>query len=812
MEKKKVVFTITIFILGLVAVLFFINAQNTEADVNNEKISSNTNDKMHVAELSGINSITGFVAHPVYPSFSSPEIGFILSGTSLSVNDTAVYKTGYYSINGTQWQSFNLSGTAYGASTIWLTGSATKTLPVFGPGEHYVIVYSCKYNYAKAAWNCSDNRWQLIIINNGNTDSTPPAIAFNSPTPNNGAAVTSASSRIVATITDASSSIYSFIDFDKSLLLWLRLENNAVDSSTNNWYTEDGGVTYSTGIFGKSANVFSETKNIVVNSDLDYASTDMTISFWMYVNDYTNPERQNPMGKAYGGDGTFTLETSGLINFYFGSSGEDTDPYISIETQNTVTAGKWEHWAITRNRATRTVQWYKNGVAETPQTYDAEYDPVHSANDLVIGNNYANPFNGKIDEVMIFNKALSSSEILALYNSKANKFDATLTNLANGVHSYTVYAVDSTGNKGSSARTFTVSGVVSCNSGDGQCPSGCTYSGGDTDCAQCTAASDCPAGNSCQTKTCSGTPKRCGFAAKTACTAGDSCCPNGCTYSGGDTDCTAPGSSSKIIIDHRTTDSTKIPESYITAAKNNLHWVYTSTSHGRQIYWGLNALSDFNPSLYGVADHSASGKLYIDYSYYGGIGGTGGCYDIGNCGEDIYSPTVDFLDSNSDFNVVMWSWCSINGHEIYPYLDSMKSLIEKYPDVHFVFMTGHTEGDGVGGGVDTRNNIIRDFINNDAFCDSHECILFDFADIEEHNPAGEDYMDNYVTENLNYDDGNWGDEYVSSHSDRHTNLIPYIEPYGCDHSSTSYGAYMNCALKGEAAWWMLARIEGWGGP
>jgi hypothetical protein len=118
--------------------------------------------------ISPDNSVTGFVAHPIYSGFSAAESGFTFNNNTraLSVSDTAIYKTGYYSINGSQWTSFTLSGNPYGTSNVWLTGTTTKTLPSFGVGEHYIIIYSCKYNAASALWNCSDNRWQLIVVNN----------------------------------------------------------------------------------------------------------------------------------------------------------------------------------------------------------------------------------------------------------------------------------------------------------------------------------------------------------------------------------------------------------------------------------------------------------------------------------------------------------------------------------------------------------------------------------------------------------------------------------------------------------------------
>jgi hypothetical protein len=113
------------------------------------------------AIMNNFSDNVGFAAHSVYPSFAAPESRFTINGNTISVSDTAIYKTGYYSINGGDWQDFTLTGTTLNGS--WLSSSATYTLPTFPAGENYIVIYSC--NKTSGVWDCHDNKWQLQIIN-----------------------------------------------------------------------------------------------------------------------------------------------------------------------------------------------------------------------------------------------------------------------------------------------------------------------------------------------------------------------------------------------------------------------------------------------------------------------------------------------------------------------------------------------------------------------------------------------------------------------------------------------------------------------
>ncbi|MEJ2040934.1 MAG: hypothetical protein P8X55_18700, partial [Desulfosarcinaceae bacterium] len=145
-----------------------------------------------------------------------------------------------------------------------------------------------------------------------------------------------------------------------------------------------------------------------------------------------------------------------------------------------------------------------------------------------------------------------------------------------------------------------------------------------------------------------------------------------------------PAGADPTIIDHTCTRLSDIPDEWIDAAQSGLHIAYQHTSHGSQLITGMNALRSF-PSFgakYDWDDAGArSGALDLDDN------GIPGCSDLSQ-GDSIdangvtpwVTATRTLLDNpaNNHINVVMWSWCSINGHDIDRYLDNMEILIGEY--------------------------------------------------------------------------------------------------------------------------------------
>jgi hypothetical protein len=253
-----------------------------------------------------------------------------------------------------------------------------------------------------------------------------------------------------------------------------------------------------------------------------------------------------------------------------------------------------------------------------------------------------------------------------------------------------------------------------------------------------------------------------------------------------------------VIVNHTSISLSAIPSTYIDQAKQELHIAYGHTSHGSQLTTGMAGLVTFAGAQYSFNAGGTGGALDLREGVFGAA------QDLGNPNRTAWeSATRTYLAQNPTINVIIWSWCGqVDGTqaEIQQYLDLMNGLEHDYPNVDFVYMTGHTDGAALTGNVPTRNKQIRDY------CNANNKFLYDFADIESYDPDGDYFGDKLVNDACDYDsnddgvrDSNWAIIWQNAHPG---------DWYNC---ASAHSQPLNANMKAYTAWHLWARLAGWDG-
>lgn len=203
--------------------------------------------------------------------------------------------------------------------------------------------------------------------------------------------------------------------------LW-HLNGHSKDFSGGNYHGSDTAITYSksNGKFGQGAgfNGSSSLINIGNQSAFNFGTGDFTCSFWLKTstNNYQGGvSKRDTTPKGW----SLNMDNANHIEFLCGAVGG----YGATSSISPYATGNWVH--VVGTRVGNTLKLYINGKLDNTGV-DSTTRDVSTTLDLVFGKFYPNSgtffLTGAIDDVAIWNRALSAQEISRMYAKSVGKF------------------------------------------------------------------------------------------------------------------------------------------------------------------------------------------------------------------------------------------------------------------------------------------------------------------------------------------------------------------------------------------------------
>jgi len=195
-------------------------------------------------------------------------------------------------------------------------------------------------------------------------------------------------------------------------------------SGKGNTGTLTNGPTWTGGKLGKSLS-FDGNDDYVDAVDDPFDLTDLTLSAWVKTS-------QTSDGFIFG-KGTTADYQYGLYN-NFGASKKAVfvvwttagGSYLMASSTNAISTNQWVHLAATVSGTT--AKLYVNGTLEETDSNPVATRDISGIASFSIGRrgDTTDPFSGLLDEVRVYNRALSSTEVAGLYEaSKVSKINAS---------------------------------------------------------------------------------------------------------------------------------------------------------------------------------------------------------------------------------------------------------------------------------------------------------------------------------------------------------------------------------------------------
>ena len=202
-------------------------------------------------------------------------------------------------------------------------------------------------------------------------------------------------------------------------------ESNANDSFGSNNGTAQGGLTYTAGKIGNAFQFNGTNSYILLPTGSMRFTNSFSVSMWTYTTANQTANKGLLSDYYWPGDLGYSIymTSSNKVQTYFLGNGNTTNDFTS---NSTLANNQWNHIVVSWDKANTQWKVYVNGVLDNTYTnanasvinygsYSSDRTDIGAINSSPSG--VANVFNGKIDALNVWNKALTQSEITELYNS-----------------------------------------------------------------------------------------------------------------------------------------------------------------------------------------------------------------------------------------------------------------------------------------------------------------------------------------------------------------------------------------------------------
>jgi hypothetical protein len=206
------------------------------------------------------------------------------------------------------------------------------------------------------------------------------------------------------------------VDAPSGLISWWRGEDNTIDRVGGNDGILDGGAGYTVGKVGQGFSIEGDASAVTVGNATNLQLQNFTVECWMRLTDTSLLSTEDGSGSGYffafgeGGYGFGVSDGGGLFLTQIGAG----ILYASAGSSDT----NFHHMAVTESESN--VVFYVDGIAYPAGVFAATYTFSTPAAIGARGDTLVNSFLGVVDELSIYNRALSAAEIDSIYGARSS--------------------------------------------------------------------------------------------------------------------------------------------------------------------------------------------------------------------------------------------------------------------------------------------------------------------------------------------------------------------------------------------------------